>query len=51
MYRIFCPQQAQLLAIDLLTYATADDTPQRFLHAEPEDIAPHARHLKALLPY
>ncbi|EOD12464.1 hypothetical protein EMIHUDRAFT_422149 [Emiliania huxleyi CCMP1516] len=45
---IFVPsaKQAQLTAIDLLTYATADDVPQRFLHAAPEDIAPFAKHLK-----
>lgn len=45
---LFVPsaKQAQLTAIDLLTYATADDNPQRFLHAAPEDIAPFAKHLK-----
>ena len=29
----------RLTAIDLLTYAAADNQPDRFLHAEPEDIA------------
>jgi len=39
---IFVPsaKQALLTAVDMLTYATADDSPKRFLHAGVEDIAP-----------
>lgn len=38
---VFVPsrKQTRLTAIDLLTYAAADTQPDRFLHAEPEDIA------------
>ena len=38
---VFVPsrKQTRLTAIDLLTYAAADNQPDRFLHAEPEDIA------------
>merc|ERR1719210_2240516 len=38
---VFVPsrKQTRLTAIDLLTYAAADSQPDRFLHAEPEDIA------------
>ena len=37
---VFVPsrKQTRLTAIDLLTYAAADNTPDRFLHAEQEDI-------------
>ena len=44
---VFVPsaKQAQLTAVDFLTYATADDTPQRFLHGAPEDMAPLMRKL------
>jgi len=39
---VFVPsaKQAQLSAVDLLTYATADDQPYRFLHATADDVAP-----------
>ena len=45
---IFVPsaKQAQLTAVDLLTYATADDDPKRFLHAEADDVAPFLRKIK-----
>jgi len=38
---VFVPsrKQTRLTAIDLLTYAASDSQPDRFLHAEPEDIA------------
>ena len=38
---VFVPsrKQTRLTAIDLLTYAAADNQPDRFLHAEPEVIA------------
>merc|ERR1719330_1593004 len=38
---VFVPsrKQTRLTAIDLLTYAASDTQPDRFLHAEPEDIA------------
>ena len=38
---VFVPsrKQTRLTAIDLLTYAAADNQPDRFLQAEPEDIA------------
>jgi hypothetical protein len=37
---VFVPsrKQTRLTAIDLLTYAAADNQPDRFLHAEQEDI-------------
>ena len=37
---VFVPsrKQTRLTAIDLLTYAAADNTPECFLHAEIEDI-------------
>merc|ERR1711935_1162582 len=37
---VFVPsrKQTRLTAIDLLTFAAADDTPECFLHAEVEDI-------------
>lgn len=38
--------QVQLTAVDMLTYATADDAPRRFLHASAEDIAPFVAVLK-----
>ena len=38
--------QVQLTAVDMLTYATADDAPRRFLHASAEDIAPFVSVLK-----
>ena len=46
---VFVPsaKQAELTAVDLLTYATADDTPKRFLHANAEDVAPFLRVIKA----
>lgn len=39
---IFVPsrKQARLTAIDLLTYTAADNQPNRFIHAEEEDIKP-----------
>ena len=39
---VFVPsaKQALLTAVDLLTYATADDNPKRFLHAGADDVAP-----------
>jgi len=42
---VFVPsaKQAVLTAVDMLTYATADDSPQRFLHASAEDIAPFVK--------
>jgi len=45
---IFVPsaKQAQLTAVDVLTYATADDMPKRFLHASAEDIAPFIKDIK-----
>ena len=45
---VFVPsaKQAQLTAVDLLTYATADDAPKRFMHGAPEDVAPFLRQLK-----
>merc|ERR1719149_301933 len=45
---IFVPsaKQAQLTAVDLLTFATADDNPRRFLHASPDDIAPFLLRIK-----
>ena len=41
---IFVPsaKQAQLTAVDLLTFATGEGEPRRFLHAEAEDVAPFA---------
>ena len=39
-------KQAQLTAVDLLTFATADDNPRRFLHASPDDIAPFLLRIK-----
>lgn len=33
-------KHAKLAALDLLTFASAEGTPMRFLHAEPEDLAP-----------
>ena len=41
-----CGEQAQLTAVDLLTYATADDMPKRFLHAAAEDIAPFIKDVR-----
>ena len=45
---IFVPsaKQAKLTAVDLLTFATADDDPKRFLHAEADDIAPFLSKIK-----
>ena len=45
---VFVPsaKQAQLTAVDLLTFATADDNPHRFLHASPDDIAPFLLRIK-----
>lgn len=39
---IFVPsrKQARLTAIDLLTYTAADNQPNRFIHAEEDDIKP-----------
>ena len=39
---VFVPSRkhAKLAALDLLTFASAEGTPQRFLHAAPEDLAP-----------
>lgn len=39
---VFVPsrKQARLTAIDILTYAAAERTPDRFFHAEPDDILP-----------
>ena len=39
-------KQAQLTAVDLLTFAMADDEPRRFLHAAPDDIAPFLLRIK-----
>lgn len=33
-------KHAKLAALDLLTFASAEGTPMRFLHAEPDDLAP-----------
>ena len=45
---VFVPsaKQAQLTAVDLLTFAMADDEPRRFLHAAPDDIAPFLLRIK-----
>lgn len=45
---LFVPtaKQTQLTAIDLLTYATAEGKPRRFLHAEPQDMAPFVAKIK-----
>ena len=39
---VFVPstKQAQLTAVDLLAFATANGVPRRFLHSAPEDMAP-----------
>jgi pre-mRNA-splicing helicase BRR2 len=39
---VFVPSRkhAKMAALDLLTFASAEGTPQRFLHAAPEDLAP-----------
>jgi pre-mRNA-splicing helicase BRR2 len=39
---VFVPstKQAQLTAVDLLTFASANGVPCRFLHSAPEDVAP-----------
>ena len=39
-------KHAQLTAVDLLTFAMADDEPRRFLHAAPDDIAPFLLRIK-----
>ena len=45
---VFVPsaKQSQLTAVDLLTYATADNEPRRFLHADVEDVAPFLARVK-----
>lgn len=46
---IFVPsrEQARRVAADLMTYSAmgADENPLRFLHVEPEDLAPHLAHV------
>jgi pre-mRNA-splicing helicase BRR2 len=39
---VFVPSRkhAKLAALDLLTFASAEGAPQRFMHAQPEDLAP-----------
>ena len=45
---VFVPsaKQAQLTAVDLLTFASSDDAPRRFLHAEADDVAPFLAKVK-----
>jgi len=35
------------IARDILTHANADDTPKRYLHCSPEDLAPLLKHVKS----
>ncbi|KAL1529400.1 hypothetical protein AB1Y20_000349 [Prymnesium parvum] len=45
---IFVPsaKQAELIAVDMFTYANADEAPKRFLHGSPDDMAPFFRVIK-----
>ena len=45
---VFVPsaKQAQLTAVDMLTFATADEAPRRFLHADADDVAPFLARIK-----
>ena len=40
-------KQAQLTAVDLLTYASADNAPNRFMHATADDLAPFLAKIKS----
>jgi len=44
---IFVPsrKQARRVAIDMMTFAMAEDNPKRFLHVDEEDIEPHLKHV------
>eukprot|EP00808_Paulinella_micropora_P006106 g54769.t1 len=44
---VFVPnrKQARNVAIDLMTFAAADDQAKRFLHVKEKDIAPHLEHV------
>ena len=46
---VFVPsaKQAQLTAVDLLTYASADNAPNRFMHATADDLAPFLAKIKS----
>lgn len=44
---IFVPsrRQCRLTADDIITHCSADDNPNRFLHVEESDLAPHLEHV------
>jgi hypothetical protein len=50
---VFVPsrKQTRLTAIDLLTYAAADNQPDRFLHAEQEDIQTFLAKIQVEAPF